>query len=125
MRHRLVVAGLAMMIVAFLVEGALRTMKQAPVFGSLRVPAVRRGGAAGAVGSGAARSDAVGSGAAGGGAVDGSEVAALYYFLETMDSLRESASGRSVYDSLCRARPGLQDSVRMAIRIYTFRKYYK
>jgi hypothetical protein len=47
---------------------------------------------------------------------------ALRVLLRRVDSLRCDSSGRRVYDSLVRARPGLLDSARVAERFYSLQE---
>ncbi|MBS1665182.1 MAG: hypothetical protein JST68_29320 [Bacteroidetes bacterium] len=50
---------------------------------------------------------------------------AIRQFLHWMDSLQSTPSGRSIYDSIRRTRPGLLDSARQAEKYYTLLKNFK
>ena len=47
---------------------------------------------------------------------------ALRVLLHRVDSLRSDSTGRRVYDSLVRARPGMLDSARVAERFYSLQE---
>lgn len=46
-------------------------------------------------------------------------------FLKWMDSLKNDATGKILYDSICRVRPGLLDSAREVERYYSLKHLLK
>lgn len=50
------------------------------------------------------------------------EIGEIERFSRYMDSLSQTAGGKRIYDSICKARPGLLDSVAAVERIYNNKK---